>query len=159
MRRYLGAAIVTAAVAAAWIAMLPQAPIRQPMVFPHAKHQTTGCVVCHKGAGASARAGLPDVAVCSKCHATAPAGTNAVWDAAVSRKTIAWVQVTHVPEHVMFSHRRHTTLGGLQCESCHGDMKQRWVPPGRSLVRLNMTTCLSCHKREGAAEDCAACHR
>jgi hypothetical protein len=99
------------------------------------------------------------MAVCAKCHATAPAGTDAAWGTAVSRKTIAWVQVTQLPDHVMFSHRRHTTLGGLRCESCHGDMTNRWAPPGRSPVRLNMTTCLACHGREGAAEDCAACHR
>lgn len=159
MFRYVGAAFVTVAVAAAWIAVLPQAPIRQPIAFPHAKHQTTGCTVCHRGSGTNVRAGIPDVAVCTKCHATAPAGTSGVWDAAVSKKTIAWVQVTQVPDHVMFSHRRHTTLGGLHCESCHGDMKERLTPPGRSPVRLNMTTCLSCHRREGAAEDCAACHR
>jgi hypothetical protein len=159
MRRYLGAAVVTVAVAAAWIAMLPQAPLGQPIAFPHAKHQTTGCTVCHRGGGTSARAGIPDVAVCTKCHATAPAGTGAAWDSAISRKTIAWVQVTQLPEHVMFSHRRHTRLGGLSCESCHGDMKPRTAPPSRSPVRLNMTTCLSCHSREGATEDCAACHR
>ena len=159
MRRYLGAALVTVAAAAAWMAMLPQAPLSQPMAFPHAKHQKMACTVCHRGAATSARAGIPDVALCAKCHATAPAGTGAAWESAVAKKTIAWVQVTQVPDHVMFSHRRHTTLGGLRCESCHGDMKQRWTPPGRSPVRLNMTTCLSCHRREGAAEDCAACHR
>lgn len=159
MRRLVGAAFVMVAVAAAWIAMLPPAPIRQPMAFPHAKHQTTGCTVCHTGGQTAAHAGIPDVAVCTKCHATAPAGTGGVWDAAVSRRTIGWVQVTEMPDHVMFSHRRHTRLGGLRCESCHGDMKQRWTPPGRSPVRLDMTTCLSCHRREGAAEDCAACHR
>lgn len=159
MRRLVGAAFVMVAVAAAWIAMLPPAPIRQPMAFPHAKHQTTGCTVCHTGGQTAAHAGIPDVAVCTKCHATAPAGTGGVWDAAVSRRTIGWVQVTEMPDHVMFSHRRHTRLGGLHCESCHGDMKQRWTPPGRSPVRLDMTTCLSCHRREGAAEDCAACHR
>ncbi len=159
MFRYVGVALVTGLVAAAWVVVLPPSPVGQPIAFPHAKHQTTGCTVCHRGGGTAARAGIPDVAVCARCHATAPAGTSAVWEAALSRKTIAWVQVTQLPDHVMFSHRRHTRLGGLQCESCHGDMKQRLTPPGRSPVRLDMTTCLSCHHREGAAEDCAACHR
>lgn len=159
MRRYLGVALVTAAVAAAWIAMLPQAPIRQPIAFSHAKHQATACTVCHRGAATTAHAGIPDVALCSKCHATAPAGTSGVWNAAVSRKTIGWVQVTHVPDHVMFSHRRHVTLAKLDCESCHGKMRERMTPLGVAPVRLDMNTCLSCHRREGAAEDCAACHR
>ena len=159
MRRYLSAGLVMVAVAGAWMAMLPQSALRQPIVFPHARHQATACTVCHAGAATSARARIPEMALCVKCHATAPAGTDAAWGAAVARKTMAWVQVTQLPDHVMFSHRRHTTLGGLRCESCHGSMVHRVAPPGRSPVRLNMTTCLGCHSREGAAEDCAACHR
>jgi len=159
MQRYLGAALVTAAVAAAWVFTLPPASVRQPIVFPHAKHQTIGCVVCHRGVATTARAGIPDVAFCAKCHATAPAGTAGAWDAAVSRKTVGWVQVSHVPEHVMFSHRRHVTLAGLDCASCHGEMRDRRTPPGSAPVRITMTTCLACHRQEGAAEDCAACHR
>jgi hypothetical protein len=157
--RYLGAAIVTGVVAAAWVAALPPAPVRQPIAFPHAKHQTIGCAVCHRGATTEAKAGIPDVTLCTKCHATAPAGTTGTWDAAVTRKSIAWVQVTDVPQHVMFSHRRHTTLGRLDCASCHGAMRERRSPLGVAPVRLTMTTCLSCHRHEGAAEDCAACHR
>jgi hypothetical protein len=157
--RYIAAAIVTALAAVAWIVVLPEAAVRQPIAFPHAKHQTVGCTVCHKGAASSTHAGLPAISVCTNCHATAPANAASVWDAAVARKSIAWVQVTQVPTHVMFSHRRHTTLGRLDCASCHGDMRGRATPPGTAPVRLVMTTCLSCHRREGAAEDCAACHR
>src|SRR6266545_5685323 len=118
MRRYLGAALVTAAIAATWVAVLPPAAVRQPIAFPHAKHQAVGCAVCHRGVAPSARAGIPDVSLCSKCHATAPAGTSGVWEAASARRTIGWVQVTHVPDHVMFSHRRHVTLARLDCASC-----------------------------------------
>src|SRR6266511_4731900 len=128
-----------AAVAAAWMAILPPASLRQPITFPHAKHQTVGCTVCHGGAATGLRAGIPEVTLCTKCHATAPAGTTAAWDPAVTRKSIAWVQVTHVPTHVMFSHRRHTTLGRLDCASCHGEMRDRRAPPGVAPVRLTMT--------------------
>ncbi len=159
MRRLIGAAIVTTAVAATWVAALPGAPVRQPIVFPHAKHQTVGCAVCHSGAATATRAGIPGIAVCTKCHATPPAGTAPAWNAAVAKRSIDWVQVTRVPSHVMFSHRRHVTLGRLDCASCHGDIRERATPPGAAQVRLTMTTCLSCHRHEGAAEDCAACHR
>jgi len=159
VKRYLGAAIVASVVAVAWVTVLPTASVHQPIGFPHAKHQAVGCAVCHRGAANETHAGIPDVAVCTKCHATAPAGTASTWDAAVTRKSIAWVQVTHVPQHVLFSHRRHTTLGRLDCASCHGDMRDRALPPGIAPVRLTMTTCLSCHRHEGAAEDCATCHR
>jgi len=78
MGRYLSAAFVTAAVAAGWIAMLPPASLRQPMAFSHVKHQTTGCTVCHGGGTTAVSAGIPDLATCTRCHATAPAGTGAV---------------------------------------------------------------------------------
>jgi cytochrome c7-like protein/class III cytochrome C family protein len=159
VKRYVAAAIVMGVVAAAWLVILPPASARQPLAFPHAKHQSIGCAVCHRGAATAVHAGIPDVAFCTKCHATPPAGTTAIWDAAVTRKSIGWVQVTHVPSHVMFSHRRHTTLGRLDCASCHGEMRDRRLPPGVAPVRLVMNTCLSCHRHEGAAEDCAACHR
>jgi ribosomal protein L40E len=146
MRRLLGAAFVTLMVAATWVAALPTAPVRQPIDFPHAKHQAIGCVVCHRGAAARTHAGIPDATVCAKCHTTTP-------------RAIAWVQVTHVPPHVLFSHQRHVTIARLDCVSCHGEMRDRRAPPGAAPVRLTMTTCLSCHRHEGAAEDCAACHR
>jgi class III cytochrome C family protein len=146
MRRALAAVFVTVMAAFAWIAAMPPASIRQPIDFPHAKHQPVDCAVCHRGAPTSARAGIPDATFCAKCHSTLP-------------RTIAWVQVTQIPSHVMFSHRRHVTLGRLDCASCHGDMRTRRTPPDAAPVQLTMTTCLSCHRHEGAAEDCAACHR
>jgi hypothetical protein len=159
MRRYVVAAVVLVGVAAAWLAVLPAAAVRQPIAFPHAKHQTVACAVCHRGAATAERAGVPDIQLCAKCHATAPGSAGSVWDAAVARKSIAWVQVTRVPPHVMFSHRRHTTIARLDCTSCHGAMRTRTTPVGTAEVRLVMNTCLSCHRHEGAAEDCAACHR
>jgi len=159
MRRYAGAAIVMMAAAAAWLAAMPAAPVRQPIAFPHARHQSVECTVCHRGAESAARAGVPDIQLCAKCHATAPGPSGAAWDAAVARKSIDWVQVTRVPPHVMFSHRRHTVIAGLDCASCHGPMRGRTAPVGTADVRLVMNTCLSCHRHEGAAEDCAACHR
>jgi hypothetical protein len=159
MRRYAGAAIVTAAVAVAWLAALPAAPVRQPIAFPHVRHQTIDCTVCHRGAAVAARAGIPDIQLCAKCHATAPGASGPAWDAAVTTQSIGWVQVTHVPPHVMFSHRRHTAIARLDCASCHGAMRARTTPVGSVEARLVMNTCVSCHRHEGAAEDCAACHR
>jgi hypothetical protein len=157
--RYVGAALVTVLVATIVIVVSPPASVRQPFAFPHAKHQAIGCTVCHRGAATAVHAGIPDMTLCTKCHATAPAAAVAVWDGVVARKTAGWVQVTHVPQHVYFSHRRHTTIARLECTSCHGEMRDRRTPPGTAPVRLVMTTCLSCHRHEGAAEDCAACHR
>ena len=161
MHRYTLPALVAVVVAVGWVIALPSAPLAQPIAFNHAKHASAGCVLCHQGAGAGVRAGIPQGDVCIRCHATAPASgvSELAWNDVTSGKRIAWRRVTRVPDHVAFSHRRHTGPGQLACVSCHGDMGQRTEPPGRAPVRLVMDTCLTCHKREGASEDCAGCHR
>ncbi len=161
MHRYVVPALVALAVAGGWMLALPPAPSAQPIAFNHAKHAAAACVLCHRGAESSARAGIPQADTCTRCHATAPGRSvsDAAWNDVAAGKRIAWVQLTRIPDHVAFSHRRHTGPGQLACASCHGDMATRTAPPGRAPVRLVMTTCLSCHTREGASEDCAGCHR
>jgi len=146
MRRALTAAAIAVVAAAAWLVAAPPAPMHQPIAFPHVKHQGVACAVCHRGVTTAARAGIPSAAFCAKCHSALP-------------RDIAWVQVTRLPSHVNFSHRRHVTLARLDCASCHGEMRERRTPMGAAPIQLTMTTCLSCHRQEGAAEDCAACHR
>ncbi len=152
---------LVALVAVAWMALLPAAAVSQPLAFNHAKHGAVACDVCHRGARTGVEAGIPQVAMCQQCHATAPGGASTeVWDEATRRGTLAWVKVTQLPRHVYFSHQRHTAIGGLECASCHGgELRARTTPPGAAPVRLDMTTCLSCHRREGASEDCTGCHR
>jgi menaquinone reductase, multiheme cytochrome c subunit len=160
MQRYFFLALVTVVVAVGWVFALPSAPLAQPIAFNHAKHAPVDCVVCHRGAATASRAGIPQADVCARCHATPGRGvSDAAWSDIASGKRIAWLRVNRLPDHVAFSHRRHTALGQLACASCHGDMRQRTAPPGRAQTRLVMNTCLSCHKREGASEDCAGCHR
>jgi hypothetical protein len=161
MQRYIFPALVAVAVAVGWVFALPSAPLAQPIAFNHARHAPVGCVVCHRGVETGARAGIPQGDVCTRCHATAPGRgvSDAAWNDIVSGKRIAWLRVNRLPDHVAFSHRRHTVSGQLACVSCHGDMRQRTAPPVRAQVRLVMTTCLACHRREGASEDCAGCHR
>lgn len=148
------------AVATGWVLVLPAASVTQPLAFNHAKHAAVACATCHSGAETSARATFPSGATCAKCHATAPASVGqASWDAIQRQDPARWVPVTHLADHVMFSHRRHVTLGGLACESCHADIGRRAAPPSRAPVQLKMDACLTCHQREGASADCAACHR
>ena len=159
MRRYLVATVVLIAVAAAWIEALPPAAATQPIAFPHARHQTLDCTVCHRGAATAARAGLPEITLCARCHATAPAGTAAVWDGAVAARSISWVQIEHLPDHVLFSHRRHVTLGKIECATCHGPMAERTTPPSTALVSFSMDFCLDCHQQKKVSTACVDCHR
>ncbi len=157
--RYFKFAAVVLVLSALWVLVLPAGPAPQPAAFNHARHSAVACTTCHQGAEAGAQAGLPEAAVCRGCHATAPRGTEAAWRAAGPTGRIDWVPTVRLPEHVMFSHRRHVTLARLDCVSCHADVGTRATLPRTAPVRLDMNACLSCHRREGASEDCAACHR
>lgn len=141
----------------AWILALPQAPITQPIAFSHARHAPLACVACHRGVEMGARAGLPGAAECHRCHASVPGLTDRGPNRA--RPRVPWVQVTKLPDHVLFPHRRHVSIARLDCASCHGDVRARTVAFGRAPVRLDMDGCVSCHRREGVSDDCAWCHR
>ena len=159
MRRALqfGLVALFAGVAAAFI--LPPPAVSQPFAFNHAKHASLTCAGCHVGVRAGERASLPTADVCTNCHATPPASVEASQWERLAAGGPFWRKVTRMPEHVMFSHRRHVVSAALQCESCHADIGQRTTPPSRVPVRLDMDTCLACHIAEGASEDCAGCHR
>jgi hypothetical protein len=161
----LGATVL--AVATLWVLVLPVGAVTQPLAFNHAKHAAVACATCHSGVETRARATFPTGATCAKCHATPPRSaltgqlvvSQKDWDAIQGPNPARWKPVTHLLDYVTFSHRRHVTQGGLACESCHADIGQRTVPPPRTPMRIRMDTCLACHQREGASEDCAACHR
>jgi hypothetical protein len=143
-----------------WLRVTPGPPVQQPLDFDHAKHTPMACVVCHQGAETSTRAGYPADATCVECHNTAPRarGADAVWPKAKNAPRIAWVRVNRVPEHTYFSHRRHVVLANLECASCHAEVGKESMPPSAPATRHDMAACESCHARENANNDCAACH-
>jgi hypothetical protein len=152
--------VVTLGVAVVWLFASPRIPIQQPLDFDHAKHAPMTCVACHQGVETAARAGYPADAVCLECHNTPPRarGGDAVWPKTRTAPRIAWARVNRVPKHTYFSHRRHVVLANLECASCHGEVGKRSTPPGAPATRLSMAACESCHARENANNDCAACH-
>jgi len=134
----------------------------QPYEFNHSVHTIMACVRCHEGAVDGVRATLPPIKTCLKCHATSPRtepSEIAVWNDAVKRGGFKWNKLTFVPDHVHFSHSRHTKFGKIQCESCHGDMKYATAPPSLPLVRIRMGLCIDCHRERGESDDCVRCHK
>jgi hypothetical protein len=81
------------------------------------------------------------------------------WEEVGRAQPIAWVRVSHLPEHTMFSHRRHVSIARLDCSSCHSDVGTSASPPRRAPVRLDMDACIGCHMIEAVSQDCAVCHR
>lgn len=160
MPRALQFCFVTLLAALGSSLILPAAPVIQDLSFNHAKHAALTCAGCHTGIQTTERAGFPEPAICAKCHASAPATVaSANWDRFQAVGVRFWKPVTRVPDHVMFSHRRHVALAKLACASCHGNIGERSTPPERTPARLEMDTCIGCHRAEGASEDCTGCHR
>ena len=133
----------------------------QPYAFNHAAHRVMKCTLCHAGAERDSRAGLPSFSTCTNCHATSPLTDSAsarTWNHA-NEVGLQWHKLSAVPPHVYFSHRRHTVLASLPCETCHGEMSARTSPPMFPMKRVRMGGCLDCHLKMNQTTDCAHCHR
>lgn len=136
----------------------------QPIRYNHAVHIANGlaCEDCHVGARTSEKATLPGVDTCLSCHKdplTKSAEEEKVRAFARASQEIPWVQVTRVPRHVYFSHRRHVALAGMKCSECHGLMEVRTEPPARPFRPMTMKACIECHQQRKARYDCNDCHR
>jgi hypothetical protein len=142
-----------------------QRPVHQPIAFNHSKHvQDLGlvCTTCHLYAETGPRATIPNIEVCEMCHAqplTESPEEAVLIEHIQSGEPIRWLKVYRVPAHVYFSHRRHTSVAKIACETCHGAIGERVAPVSRPLVKITMNRCLDCHQSEGASSDCIACHR
>ena len=140
---------------------------RQPLRFSHKAHvKEAKCRACHPYYEKQAAAGMPRLADCLDCHE----GTQSKEPEDVKEEEklaqyvekneeIRWVRLYRVPDHSFFSHRRHVVLGKLECKTCHGNIAESDVPPGRPAQPIDMDWCVSCHRKEKVSLDCNACHR
>ena len=136
----------------------------QPIAFDHAKHVENGmaCTDCHTGVQNQAQATLPTLANCLTCHEAAltkSAEEEKVRSLAAAGKEAQWIQLTRLPSHVYFSHRRHVGVAKLDCSTCHGPVEKASYPPRSALRVMTMDTCIQCHQKSGARTDCNDCHR
>lgn len=137
--------------------------VGQPIAFNHAKHVASGiaCTDCHTGVETQARATLPELDTCMNCHQSALTDSREeakIRDLAAAGKPITWNQLTQMPPHVFFSHRRHVAAAKLACAECHGPIEKSTAPPPHAFRVLTMNTCLGCHKDKGVDADCDDCH-
>jgi len=139
--------------------------VRQPIAYNHRLHTQDleiSCENCHVGATSGEQAGPPDLQTCLECHeeaVTDKADEEKIRAYASKGEQIPWKRLTCLPDHVFFSHRRHVTVGQIDCATCHGPMAVQTKPPEKALKTLKMSDCLHCHEKSGASLDCNACHR
>jgi len=161
----IGAIFVAGAATAGVVWSLRSPRVSQPIGFNHRIHVQElemACDECHLYAVNGVRATIPNIAVCGDCH-DEPL-TESIHEARLmeyvnSDTPLPWQKVYWVPDHVYFSHRRHTGIAGIECQACHGPIEEQEEPLTRPLVRLTMEHCMACHEQTGTSNDCILCHR
>ena len=133
----------------------------QPIPFSHKIHagdNEIDCNYCHTGVRKAKHANIPSPNICMNCHsqvkkdspliakihkaidynpATGEYGNNV--------QPIEWVRIHNLPDLVYFNHQQHVKVGGIECETCHGPIKEMDVVYQYS--PLTMGWCIDCHKK------------
>ena len=126
----------------------------QPVKFSHKVHagqNGTDCIYCHSFAPYSKSAGFPPENVCMNCHLLVRNGTRSgAFEIAKiiknyeSMKSIEWVKVYNLPDHVFFSHAQHVSAGSVSCQECHGPVEK--IDRIHLNRELTMGWCINCHR-------------
>ena len=135
----------------------------QPISFNHKTHVTQGieCSACHPHYKEQTFSGLPTLKTCLECHnepLTESPEEEKIRQFHKKGEEVSWKRLYRQPDHVFFSHRRHVTLGKLECQTCHGNIGQSERPPSKPQVKMTMGWCMDCHTRSKASNDCLVCH-
>ena len=59
-------------------------------------------------------------------------------------RSIKWVRIHQLPDHVFFAHAQHVGAGKLDCTQCHGEVKEMHILKQEN--DLSMGWCLECHR-------------
>ncbi len=199
----IGTVVVLTLVVAIGYALRP-APIVQPIQMNHIIHleseppegqEKITCITCHKYYNTRIVAGRPSIQTCLSCHTTSSKGNekrpelDKLLEYDKRGEKIFWERIYDLPDHVFFSHRRHTSIPQrssegaavesrkkhkdeekdrasgkqiqepIKCEVCHGPIAETVTPPPAPLNEITMEFCIGCHKQENVTADCIACHR
>jgi hypothetical protein len=110
------------------------------------------CKYCHVGVEKGKQAGIPTVNICMNCHKAvgeSAAGTGKEEIAKIRKayetgQPIEWVRIHNLPDHVYFNHAQHVKAGGLECQTCHGQIQEMEVVAQHA--PLSMGWCINCHR-------------
>ena len=126
----------------------------QPVKFSHQIHMTQNqmdCMYCHHTATTSSTANIPSTHLCMNCHLVVREGSRSggfeidkIVKAHEEGRSIEWVRIHNLPDHVVFSHAQHVGAGKLDCMQCHGDIENMHVV--KQVNDLSMGWCLDCHR-------------
>ncbi|MCS7019672.1 MAG: cytochrome c3 family protein [Cytophagales bacterium] len=123
----------------------------QPIPFSHKLHAgeyEIDCKYCHTGVEKGKSANIPSANICMNCHnaikTTSPI-IQKIYEHIEKDEPIQWVRVHNLPDLAYFNHQQHVKVAGLDCENCHGNIKEMEVVQQVSL--LTMGWCIDCHRK------------
>lgn len=145
----------------------------QPIHFSHKIHagdNDIDCKYCHSSARVSKTSGIPSLNVCMNCHKsiyeyngeTTPEYSKEFYDGEIKKlyaaagwsdedqkytgesQPVKWVRVHNLPDFVYYNHSQHVTVGGQECQTCHGPVEEMEVLYQHA--PLTMGWCIECHR-------------
>ncbi|SNS78967.1 quinol:cytochrome c oxidoreductase pentaheme cytochrome subunit [Ekhidna lutea] len=132
----------------------------QPIAFSHEIHAgqyEIDCQYCHTGVNKSKSANIPSPNICMNCHTQVKTESEEIQKiyAAIdydpetktygtNTKPIEWVRIHNLPDLAYFNHSQHVNVADLECETCHGPIKEMEVVYQYS--SLTMGWCINCHR-------------
>lgn len=135
----------------------------QPIAFSHALHAgeyEIACQYCHTGVEIGKSANIPSANICMNCHThiqnvggqegISPQ-IQKIYDAVDNDTPIEWVRVHNLPDLAYFNHSQHVKVGGIECQTCHGEIQEMEVVAQHS--SLTMGWCIDCHRQTEISAD------
>lgn len=132
----------------------------QPIKFSHEIHagqREIDCNYCHTGVRKAKHANIPSANICMNCHSQVKKDSKEIQkiykaidynpktgEYGTNTTPIKWVRIHNLPDLVYFNHAQHVQVGGIECETCHGDVKEMEVI--RQYSTLTMGWCIDCHR-------------
>lgn len=139
----------------------------------HAGENGIDCKYCHSSARTSKNAGIPSLNVCMNCHksisefvgdkdSTYVEYTKEFYTGEIQKlydavgwdkekqmytgktKPVKWVKIHNLPDFVYFNHAQHVTVGGIECQKCHGPVETYEIQ--KQFAPLTMGWCIDCHR-------------
>ncbi|MCE7062820.1 c-type cytochrome [Dyadobacter sp. CY343] len=124
---------------------------KQPISFSHKLHAgeyKIDCNYCHTGVNRGKSAHIPSANICMNCHGVIKKESpeiQKIYTSIENNQPIEWVRVHNLPDLAYFNHAQHVNVGGLECQSCHGEVEKMEVIQQRS--SLTMGWCIDCHRK------------
>ncbi|PWJ60151.1 mono/diheme cytochrome c family protein [Dyadobacter jejuensis] len=123
---------------------------KQPIAFSHKLHAgeyKIDCNYCHTGVNRGRSAHIPSANICMNCHGVIKKESpeiQKIYTSIENDQPIEWVRVHTLPDFAYFNHSQHVNVGGVECETCHGEIGSMEVIQQRS--SLTMGWCIDCHR-------------